>query len=100
MDDANEMISQAEQHLNNTQLHEMLSQVGVPAPATVLAIENTNKLINHNPLVSLTLQIKPTSGAEFIKSFQTVVSLTAIPRVNDEVSVIYNPNNPDQIILS
>lgn len=99
MDETNELINQAENHLNSSQFQEALSQTGVSATAIVLAIENTGKLINHNPMVNLTLKIKPIAGTEFTKSIQTVVSLTAIPKVNDEISVMYNPNNTDQIIL-
>ncbi|MDX2304237.1 MAG: hypothetical protein NW226_15645 [Microscillaceae bacterium] len=92
-------ITMAEQQLKNIQHQQQIRLTGTQAKATVLKIVDTGSFINHNPLVNLTVKVKPTSGREFEKTFQTVVSLVAIPRINDEISIKYNPNNTDEIAL-
>ncbi len=95
----NSTLNIAQQQLQNVQSQQQIRLTGTKAKATVLKIEDTGMLLNHNPVVNLTVRVSPESGEAFEKTFQTVVSKIAIPRINDLISISYNPSNPEEIAL-
>ena len=77
----------------------MDAQSGMDATAEVLSIQDTDSLINMNPIVILQLKVQPTVGAEFTTTAQTIVSKIAIQRVGDKIKIKYNPANPSQLAV-
>lgn len=73
---------------------------GITAPAEVLAIHDSGMTINHDPVVKLTLMVKPEYGSRFPVTANTVVSHIAIPRPGDTVHVQYDPDNPQNLIMA
>ncbi len=73
---------------------------GLDATAVVVAIQDTGKLINMNPVVMLTLTVTPAiGGAAFGTAGEAIVSKIAIPRVGDTIKIKYNPTNPMQFTV-
>jgi hypothetical protein len=77
-----------------------LAQAGMDASAEVVAIEDTGALINMNPVVKLTLKVKPSMGMPaFDTTGETAVSKIAIPRKGDSVKIKYNPADASQFVV-
>ncbi|MGW0946536.1 hypothetical protein ACWD4O_28885 [Streptomyces sp. NPDC002623] len=71
---------------------QQLLAMGAPTvPAAVLAIGDTGRLVNHDPVVDLVLQL---SGTTDPITLQTVVSKLRIPRTGDQVLLIADPARP------
>lgn len=68
------------------------------ATATVLKITDTGKLINFDPIVVLVLDVTETSGRQYQRTLETLVSKMQIPRVGDRVGLGQNPANPSELI--
>ncbi|MGG4482352.1 hypothetical protein [Paenibacillus illinoisensis] len=68
------------------------------ATATVLTITDTGKLINFDPIVLLVLDVTETSGRQYQRTLETLVSKMQIPRVGDRVGLGQNPANPSELI--
>jgi hypothetical protein len=74
---------------------------GLDATAVVVAIQDTGKLINMNPVVNLTLKVTPAMGMPpFDTVGESIVSKIAIPRVGDTIKIKYNPTNPTQFTVA
>lgn len=73
---------------------------GMETTAMVMAIQDTGKMINNNPVVVLTLTINAAYGATLPNvTGETIVSKIAIPRVGDTIRIKYNPVNPMQFTV-
>ncbi|MNN99621.1 hypothetical protein D3C81_2193110 [compost metagenome] len=59
---------------------------------------DTGKLINFDPIVILTLDVRESSGAVYPKTLETLVSKLQIPRVGDQVGLGHHPANPAELI--
>ncbi|MGW1786226.1 hypothetical protein ACWCQQ_45240 [Streptomyces sp. NPDC002143] len=71
---------------------QQLLAMGAPTiPAVVLAIGDTGRLVNYDPVVDLVLQL---SGTTDPITLQTVVSKLRIPRTGDQVLLIADPARP------
>ncbi|MEK4437643.1 MULTISPECIES: hypothetical protein [Paenibacillus] len=68
------------------------------ATATVVKITDTGKLINFDPIVVLVLDVTETSGRQYQRTLETLVSKMQIPRVGDRVGLGQNPANPSELI--
>ncbi|WP_336780323.1 hypothetical protein [Paenibacillus illinoisensis] len=68
------------------------------ATATVLTITDTGKLINFDPIVVLVLDVTETSGRQYQRTLETLVSKMQIPRVGDRIGLGQNPANPSELI--
>ena len=76
-----------------------LAQIGMPAAAEVLSIEDTGKMINYNPVVKMDLKVVPQDGAPFEVLTETMVSKIAVPRAGDKINIKYNPEKTSQILV-
>lgn len=85
--------------VNTYDMSNYLAANGMPGSAEVLAITDTGKLINFNPVVVLKIKVTPSYGAAFEAEGETVVSKIAIPRVGDKVNIKYNPNDTKQFVV-
>lgn len=63
-------------------------------PATVLAVHDTGKMVNHDPVVVLTVTLS--TGEQF--PMETLVSKLQIPRVGDRVGLARHPQVPGQYL--
>jgi hypothetical protein len=99
VDQANAGIEMANQTLDGAALAQQLAQTGADAEAEVLGIQDTGATVNMNPVVVLTLKVKPAKGEEFQTAGQMMVSRLAVPRVGDKIKIKYNPENLTQFVL-
>ncbi len=70
-------------------------QVGQKATAKILAMKNTGIIINNNPYIKMTVEVK--SGIH--ATFNTTISYFNPLRVGDSVEVLYDPANPSEAML-
>ncbi|HUV16473.1 MAG TPA: DUF3592 domain-containing protein [Pelolinea sp.] len=99
VDQANDAIGMANQTLDSTAMAQQLAETGADATAEVLSIQDTGATVNMNPVVVLTLKVKPAKGEEFQTAAQLMVSRIAVPRAGDKIKIKYNPENPSQIAI-
>jgi hypothetical protein len=99
VDKTNDAINMGNQGLESIQVAQSVAQNGADATAEVLSIVDTGTTINMNPVVVLTLTVKPAAGAEFQTAAQLMVPRIAIPRAGDKLKIKYNPANPSQIAI-
>jgi hypothetical protein len=72
---------------------------GTSARAEVLASEDTGLTMNHDPMVALTVKVKPAYGSSFQVKANVLVSRVAIPRPGDVINVRYDPDDPQRMIV-
>ncbi len=73
---------------------------GMETTAVVMAIQDTGKSINDNPVVVLTLTINAAYGGTIPNvTGETIVSRIAVPRAGDTIRIKYNPTNPMQFTV-
>jgi len=99
VDQANAGINMANQVLDGAALGEELAKNGADGEAEALAIQDTGATANMNPIVVLTIKVKPATGVEFQIAGQLMVSRLAVPRVGDKIKIKYNPENLTQFIV-
>ena len=75
---------------------ERLRSTGVPATATVLAIEDTGATMSNNPMVRMRLRVEVADGtvAAFEADKTAFVSRIAVPRVGDRLPAFVDAGNP------
>ncbi|GCB51756.1 hypothetical protein [Streptomyces sp. NL15-2K] len=74
---------------------QQLLAMGVPTiTAVVVAISDTGRLVNFDPVVDLVLQLTGAGATADPITLQTIVSKLRIPRVGDQVLLIADPANP------
>lgn len=99
VDQANAGIEMANQSLDGVALAQQLAETGADADAEVLGIQDTGATVNMNPVVVITLKVKPAKGEEFQTAGQLMVSRLTIPRAGDKIKIKYNPENLTQFVL-
>ncbi len=73
---------------------------GMETTAVVMAVQDTGKTINDNPVVMLTLTINAAYGGTIPNvTGESIVSRIAVPRVGDTIKIKYNPQNPLQFTV-
>ncbi len=78
---------------------ERLLTHGETASAEVLAIRDTGSTMNRDPVVALTLRVKPRYGSTFQVETNTLVSRVAVPRPGDVIHIKYDPDNLRNVIV-
>jgi len=99
VEQVNDAIGMTNQTLDSTAMAQQLAETGADATAEVLSIQDTGATVNMNPVVVLTLKVKPAKGEEFQTAAQLMVSRIAVPRAGDKIKIKYNPENPSQIAI-
>jgi hypothetical protein len=92
-------IQKAEGAMDTLDAQKRILATGAPGKASVIKIQDTGAMINFNPVVLLTLKVKPASGDEFETTVTTPVSKIAVPRVGDVVDVRFNPANHGEVAI-
>jgi hypothetical protein len=87
-----------------TLLTEQLKATGVQGKARVAELNDTGMLVNHNPRVRLTLEIRIENRSPYRIQKTEIIPLIRISQVQvgGEIDVLVDPNdpqNPDRIIL-
>jgi hypothetical protein len=74
---------------------------GLPATATVLALQDTGSRVNMQPVAEVTLQVSPPGGAEFQSSAKVVITPVNGPffQPGRQVQVRYDPKAPAQVVI-
>lgn len=81
----------------NAQVAQQATAAGFEmAPATVVALQDTGKLVNFDPIVMLTVAL--TTGQQL--TMETLVSKLQIPRPGDTVGLLPNPQAPGQYMYA
>ncbi|MFM9492943.1 hypothetical protein ACKI1Q_04845 [Streptomyces galilaeus] len=79
---------------------QQLLGMGVPTTtAVVVAISDTGRLVNFDPVVDLILQLTGAGATTDPITLQTIVSKLRIPRPGDQVLLIADPANPRRLPL-
>jgi len=78
---------------------ERLMKTGKSARGKVTKVEDTNVTLNKNPKVRLYVHVSPKDEEEFDAVVEKLVSRISVPRKGDVVTVWYDPNNRDDIIV-
>ena len=78
---------------------EKLMKTGVKAKGEITKVQDTQETINNNPRVKIYVKVKPDNGEEFDAVISTIVSRVNIPRKGDEVTVFYDKDNKEDIIV-
>jgi hypothetical protein len=99
VDQANQAMNMANQTLDQGALAQQLAQTGADATAEVISIQDTGATVNMNPVVVLTLKVKPDKGDEFQTAGQLMVTRLNIPRPGDKIKIKYNPDNTAQFTI-
>lgn len=99
VDKMNNTMDMGQAAMDGVKTQQWLAQTGMDATADVLAIADTGKLVNYNPIVMLSLNVQPAMGPAFQTAGETMVSKIAIPRVGDKVKIKYNPVTPTQFVV-
>jgi hypothetical protein len=55
--------------------------------------------MNMDPMVALTVKVKPAYGSSFQVKANVLVSRVAIPRPGDVISVRYDPDDPQRMVV-
>ena len=76
-----------------------LKGYGTPAAAEVLSINDTDMLVNYNPVAEVTLRVMTDDGYEFTETIKTTLRKVNAPRVGDIIKIKYNPNNTNEIVI-
>lgn len=92
-------VKMTQDSLETMEMQQRVASTGQAARATVKSVQDTGALLNDNPVVVLSLEVRPEHGAPFETTLQTPVSKIAIPRVGDEIDVKYNPSNTAEIAI-
>ena len=77
-----------------------LTLTGLPGTAKVIGIEDTGKMINYNPIVTLKLIVRPAYGSEFESVGNVMVSKIAVPRAGDIINIKYNAADTNDFIVT
>lgn len=80
--------------IKNSQKKKHLLQVGQKTTGTILDVRDTGVTVNMNPYVKITVQTKNGVKAEF----QMLISRVQIPRVGDEIELLYDPSDPTSVM--
>ena len=72
---------------------------GVEAEATILAVSDTGVTLNKNPYVKLRLRVEPIGLPAYETEAKAMVSRVSIPRPGDGVSVKFDPEKPEDVIV-
>lgn len=95
----NAAVGQVQDAMGDFKESDRIRNIGISAKASVLAIQDTGMLLNYNPVVILTMEVRPNAGTPYTVSVKTPVSKIAIPRVGDEVAVKYDPADKMKVAL-
>ena len=95
----NGMVNMAQDQMEYSQMQQQILMTGEMATATVLSVEDTGMTLNDNPVIKISLKVKPKVGLAFEETIKTMVSRIAIPRAHDEINVKFNPSNSKQIAI-
>jgi len=99
VDQMNQGIAMGQGAVDMQKMNANLAQVGIPAKAVVVSIQDTGQLVNFDPVVVLQLEVTPEIGVAFQTTAQTIVSKVAIPRVGDTINIKYSPADASQIVV-
>lgn len=78
-----------------------LMKTGEKAVAVVLSVQDTGITMNDiYPCVRMELEIKPISRSPYKATVEAMVSRISIPRVGDQIPVLFNPNNLQEIAIN
>jgi hypothetical protein len=73
---------------------------GVAANATVMEVTTTGVIVMSKPIKKITLKVTPPVGEVFEAYIEErTTASTILPKVGDTVSVRYNPNAPNDIMI-
>jgi len=76
-----------------------LLETGVRAAAAILNIEGTAWRRNYNPVVRLSLRVKPPDRPAFDAKIETTFIAYKPLHIGDSIEVVFNPGNPLEIVV-
>jgi hypothetical protein len=94
-------LGQASAMVNGLAAKEQLAQTGVPARARLMSVQQTGRLVNHNPEIQAMVEVHHPQLGVYHAQASAIVPQIAIPRAQPgaEVQVRVNPQNQHDIAL-
>jgi len=76
-------------------------QNGIPAQATILNVQQTGVLVNHQPQVAFDLVVHPPGGAPYQARVKAIIPMVNIPQFQPgaQVSVKIHPTDPTKVAM-
>lgn len=74
--------------------------MGMKAMAKIVNIEGTAWRKNYNPVVRLYLRVNPSNMPSFDAKIETTFVVYKPLHIGDSIEVIYNPDNPLEIMVA
>jgi hypothetical protein len=74
---------------------------GESAQATVTALNASGMMVNYNPVVDITLEVRPMDRPSYTASVRTIIPSIKLAQVQPgmDVAVKFNPNNPSEVAV-
>jgi hypothetical protein len=82
--------------LGKSKKKKVLKERGQKATAKVMTVRDTGITINNNPHIKITVEVRPGVTAELSHT----VSRVSIPRPGDQIEIVYDPSNPENVLLA
>jgi hypothetical protein len=76
-------------------------QNGIPAQATILNVQQTGVLVNHQPQVAFALEVRPPGDAPYQVRAKAIIPMVNIPQFQPgaQVSVKIHPADPTKVVM-
>ncbi len=97
--DMNQTIAMGNSTLAMVDKRNELIRMGRDAKAEVLALADTGKMLNYDPIVRIRLKVLSEVSGPFEVESEQIVSKIAVPRVGDMVNIKYNPQNTNELVI-
>jgi len=82
--------------IKNGGIKKRLREYGTKSTATIINIEDTGVTVNVSPLVRVTVETQ-----QHVKgTFDMYVSRVGFPSPGDQIEIVYNPNDPAEIMAA
>lgn len=77
-----------------------LQKAGTAGTATVLDIQDANATLNNDPQVKIQFLISSPGKPDFELKMKMFVPRVAIPRKGDVLPILYDPKNPQNLVVT
>lgn len=87
-------------HINQSMTNPgQMLQNGEHASATILSVEDTGISIGNQCVLKLKVQVHSSYSGELTSTVQSIFPRTMIPRSGDAIEVVFDPHNPNVVMV-
>lgn len=99
VDQTNQALDSAQSAIDESKLTQELMTTGQDAKAKVVALADTGRMVNYNPVLKLTLEINSGGADAYTVEAEKTVSKIMIPRVGDTLMLKVSPTDKNQFAV-